>query len=78
MTGTITFNAYGPSATADCSGTPVDTETVTVTGTGGYTTPAGFAPAAAGTYWWAAGYSGDAGNNPVASACGDESVTISP
>ncbi|MGD0247385.1 MAG: hypothetical protein ABSB59_44665 [Streptosporangiaceae bacterium] len=76
-TGTITFNLYGPSATANCSGTPVDTETVTVTGNGGYSTPAGATPSQAGTYWWTASYSGDARNNPAASGCGAEQVTIS-
>ena len=77
-TGTVEFKLYGPSGTAACSGTPLDDETVTVTGTGGYSTPAGFVPSQQGTYWWTASYSGDASNNPVASACGDESVTISP
>ena len=60
-TGTITFNLYGPSATASCSGTPVDTETAAVSGNGDYTTPS-FTPAQAGTYWWTASYGGDAGN----------------
>jgi hypothetical protein len=75
-TGTIHFTAYGPSATADCTTTPVKTETVTVTGNGGYTTPAGFTPAQAGTYWWTASYDGDTNNNPATATCGDESVTI--
>jgi hypothetical protein len=49
---------------------------VAVTGNGSYATPAGFTPTAAGTYWWTASYSGDTANNPAATACGDESVTI--
>jgi hypothetical protein len=75
-TGTIQFKAYGPSATANCTTTPVDDETATVTGTGSSTTLAGFTPAQAGTYWWTASYGGDANNNPAATGCGDESVTI--
>jgi sugar lactone lactonase YvrE len=74
--GTIEFKLYGPSATAACTGTPVDDETVAISGNGSYTTPAGFAPAQAGTYWWTAAYSGDPGNNPAATACGDEQVTV--
>jgi hypothetical protein len=74
--GTIEFKLYGPSAAADCSGTPVDDETVTVTGNGNYTTLTGFTPSQAGTYWWTASYSGDASNNPAATSCGDESVAI--
>ena len=72
-TGTITFNLY---ATPDCSGTAVDTQTVTVTGDGSYST-SGFAPAQPGTYQWTASYSGDASNNTAATTCGSESVTIS-
>ena len=75
-TGSITFKLYGPSATADCSGTPLDDETVTVTGNDNYPTPGGFTPTQVGTYWWTAHYTGDAANQPGDSACGDESVTI--
>jgi hypothetical protein len=74
--GTIEFQLYGPSATPVCSGTPVDDETVTVSGNGSYTTPAGATPAQAGTYWWTASYSGDANNSPAATNCGDESVVL--
>jgi hypothetical protein len=52
-------------------------QTITVSGNGSYTTPAGAKPAQAGTYWWTASYSGDPSNNPAASGCGAESVTIS-
>jgi hypothetical protein len=75
-TGTIEFTAYGPSAAADCTTAPVDEETVPVTGDGSYTTPVGFAPSQAGTYWWTASYGGDTNNNAAAVGCGDESVTI--
>src|SRR5689334_2875466 len=71
-TGTITFNLYGPSPFPNCTTTqPVDTETAPVThGNGGYTTPAGFTPVQAGTYWWTASYNGDTNNNPASTNCG--------
>jgi hypothetical protein len=75
--GTITFTLYGPSAAANCSGAAVDTETMAISGNGTYTTPAGAKPSQAGTYWWTASYSGDSADNPAATKCGDESVTIS-
>ncbi len=75
-TGTITFSLYGPSATADCSGTALDTEQVTVSGDGSYTTPTGAVPAQAGTYWWTASYSGDINNTATATSCGAEQVSI--
>ncbi len=62
-TGTITFTLYSPSDTL------LDTETVTVNGDGTYSTPKGYtlaSNAAAGTYQWDAGYSGDKNNNAVA------------
>jgi hypothetical protein len=75
-TGTIEFKLYGPSATANCSGTPVDAETVSVRGNGDYTTPAGFTPGQAGTYYWTVSYSGDDNNTPDFLGCGAQSVTI--
>jgi hypothetical protein len=77
-TGTITFNLYGPSPSPNCTTPAVDTETVPVTGNRSYTTPAGFTPTQAGTYWWTASYSGETNNNPASTNCGDESVTITP
>src|SRR5262249_11371321 len=60
-TGTITFTLLDPSATV------VDTETVTVSGNGTYSTPTGFTLPASGTvigtYQWNATYRGDANNN---------------
>ena len=73
-TGSIEFRLY---PTADCSGPPVDDETVPVAGDGGYATTTGYTAAAAGTYQWTASYSGDAGNNPAASGCGAGQVEIS-
>jgi hypothetical protein len=71
--GTIEFQLY---PTADCSGSPVDDETVTVTGDGAYTTPTGYTSAPAGTYSWTASYSGDAANNATGTTCGTDTVTI--
>ena len=64
-------------------GATVDTETVTVSGNGTYTTPTGYTlpttGTVTGTYQWDATYSGD-GNNNAASDNSDanEQVTVSP
>ena len=76
-TGTITFALFKTSCTA-----PVATFTTTgvsVSGTGTYQSTS-FTPTSAGTYLWAASYSGDTHNNPATSPCGaaDESVVVSP
>ena len=65
-TGTLTFTLDGP------TGAAVDTETVTVSGDGTYSTPNGYTPTAAGTYQWVVSYGGDANNNPTASLAGSE------
>jgi hypothetical protein len=72
--GTITFSLYRPNDST-CSGTPAFTADQTVIGDGTYTSPA-FAPGQAGTYLWVATYSGDANNNPAATACGDSGETV--
>ena len=60
-TGTINFTLYDPDGT-----TVVDTETVSVSGNGSYSTPTGYTlpttGTVTGTYQWVASYSGD-GNN---------------
>ncbi|HLX24295.1 MAG TPA: DUF11 domain-containing protein [Usitatibacter sp.] len=61
-TGTITFTLKDPNSVV------VDTETVTVNGDGTYATPTGFIPSVAGTYSWAAAYSGDGLNNSATAA----------
>ena len=77
-TGTITFTLFYNGGT-----TPVDTETVTVTGNGMYTTPTGFplpsGSTATGTYQWDdATYDGDSNNNTVSDTNAvDEQVTVS-
>ena len=75
-TGTITFTLHNP------SGSVVDTETVTVSGNGSYTTPTGFAlpttGTVAGAYQWDASYSGDANNNSIAdNNATNEQVSVS-
>ncbi|MGH2408153.1 MAG: hypothetical protein ACRDF7_08770, partial [Candidatus Limnocylindrales bacterium] len=73
--GMITFDLYGP-ADATCAGPAVDHETVTVSGSGDYTTPIGFTVSAPGTYSWIASYSGDADNAAAGpTACDDENET---
>ena len=74
-TGTITFDLYAPGGVV-----PIDTENVSVSGNGTYTTPAGYTlpttGTVTGTYQWVVTYSGDANNNGVASASGDEPVVV--
>src|SRR5262249_54472569 len=71
-TGTITFTLYHPSNVV------VDTETVPVSGSGTYNTPAGYLPTATGTYQWVATYSGDSNNPSVTSPKGSEPVLVTP
>ncbi len=59
-TGTITFTLYD-----NGGGSPVDTETATVSGNGTYSTPAGYMVPVAGSYQWDVSYSGDGNNNAV-------------
>jgi len=72
-TGTVTFTLF-------LGGSLLDTETVTVSGNGTYTTPTGYtlpsSGTVTGTYEWLANYSGDANNNPSATASGDEPVVV--
>ena len=72
--GTITFKAWGPSDTPDCSGTPVFTSTVNVNGNGNYNS-GDFTPSTAGKYYWIASYSGDVNNQPSSGTCGDQGET---
>ena len=62
-TGSVTFTLMNP------LGAIVDTESVTVTGDGTYTTPTGYTlpttGTVAGTYQWDASYSGDSNNTPT-------------
>jgi hypothetical protein len=62
-TGSIEFKLY---PAPGCTGTPAAAETVT--GNGTYTTPAGTAPAQAGSNSWTATHTGNAVNTPAATA----------
>lgn len=81
--GSVTFTAYGPSASADCTASPVAFTTQVNLGSvknGVATASSGaFNPSAAGTYWWVASYSGDNNNTAVSGKCGDlnESSSVS-
>ena len=80
--GTITFTVFGPQATApsSCTSGGTNVGTATVSGNGTYHPSAGFTPASAGTYWWYAGYGGDANNTASNSGCGSSMAhtTITP
>ncbi len=77
-TGTITFNLFGPDD-ATCAGPTAFINNQPVSGNGQYTSGP-FTTTEAGTFRWRAGYSGDANNNPVSTACNDadESVVVTP
>src|SRR2546430_16336382 len=65
--GSVSWRLFADKA---CEGDPVAVDgPVSVSGDGDYETPAGAAPAAAGTYYWVASYSGDANNEGVSSGC---------
>jgi hypothetical protein len=74
-TGTITFKLFGPN-NLTCSGDPIFTNIVPVSGNGTYSTTAGFHTTAAGIYNWVATYSGDPNNSSVSDVCGNEVVVI--
>lgn len=73
-TGTVTFRLYSDPA---CK---VQVFTSTVPLAGDAATSGWASPAAAGTYYWTADYTGDTANDPVTSPCGapGESVTVTP
>src|SRR6266550_2402768 len=74
--GSVSWKLFANKA---CEGDPVASDgPVSVSGDGDYETPAGAAPAAAGTYYWVASYSGDANNEGVSSGCADEPVVVGP
>ncbi len=59
-TGTIAFRLYGPDDET-CSGTPVFSDSVAVSGDGAYPSSS-FTPPGAGSYRWVLSYSGDSNN----------------
>ena len=73
-TGAITFRLYGP-GDATCSGTPVFTSTVDVSGNGDYRSER-FRAREPGTYRWVASYGGDGGNQAVQTSCGDPAEQV--
>ena len=75
-TGTITFTLY-------LGSTLVDTETVSVSGNGTYTTPTGYTlpttGTVTGTYQWNSTYAGDSNNNPASeNNATAEQTTVNP
>ena len=69
-TGSITFKLTAP------GGSVVDTETVSVSGDGTYSTPTGYVPTAPGTYVWSATYSGDSNNKSATDNGQNESEAV--
>ena len=76
--GSITFALFGPDNSA-CAGTPIFTFTKPVNGNANYNSDS-FTPTSPGTYRFVVTYSGDANNNPVATACADPGglVVVNP
>ena len=72
--GTITFSLFGPSNTPDCSGDPIFTDSVDVSGNGDYKSVT-FTPELNGNFYWIAAYSGDAENDRATGTCGDDGET---
>jgi hypothetical protein len=68
-TGTLTFRLYGPHD-PDCSGGPISTGSVSVSGDGSYQS-AVYRLFQAGTYRWTVEYSGDEHNDPVSARCNE-------
>ncbi|MGQ0632726.1 MAG: hypothetical protein ACT4P1_17055 [Sporichthyaceae bacterium] len=73
---TITFRLFGP-ADPTCTGTPVfaPAPVAQPVGNGPVLSPS-FVPNTPGEYRWTASYSGDAANNPAATACGAAGQTV--
>ncbi len=71
-TGTITFTVFGPQSSppGSCASGGMTVGAASVNGNGTYYPSGAFTPATPGEYWWYAGYGGDAGDEPAASACG--------
>jgi len=71
-TGTIAFTVFGPQSSppSSCASGGTTVGTASINGNGTYQPSASFTPPNPGEYWWYASYSGDAGDNPAASACG--------
>jgi hypothetical protein len=77
-TGTITWQLFrSATTTADCSGTPVFTDTATVTPEVGSYHSGSYAVTAPGTYAWVVAYSGDNDNNAAGpTKCGNDAEAV--
>jgi hypothetical protein len=77
-TGTVVFNLYGPSATADCTGTPVATDSVPLSG--GTATASVPTPTTPGTYYWVATLPEGTHNLAATHECGapGETLVVNP
>jgi hypothetical protein len=73
-TGTITFRLYAPHDTS-CTGAAVSTSTVKVVGNGDYDSQS-VVPKQAGSYQWAAEYSGDSRNHGAGPTACDDTAEI--
>jgi hypothetical protein len=74
-TGTVSYGLYG---TSSCTGAPLSSSTGTVIA-GKVAASAPITSALApGAYYWKVAYSGDALNDPSASTCGSEVLTVTP
>ena len=75
-TGSVRFSLFGPNDSS-CSGTPVFTQTVSLSGGSAATSNTTFSvsAAAADTYNWVVAYSGDETHSGATSACGTEHFT---
>jgi plastocyanin len=71
--GTITFKLFTP-ADASCSA-PIFQSTVPVSSNGSADSSR-YWTTAAGTFHWTASYSGDPGNSPASTACGNETESV--
>jgi hypothetical protein len=76
-TGTVTFKLFAPDD-ATCAGSPVYTETVSLTNGSASTSNSTFSvnAADASTYRWLVEYGGDATHEGATSACGTEHFTL--
>ncbi len=75
-TGTVTYTLYSSSSCSAASNVFSSTGVVTAGGAAASgPVTAGLAP---GTYYWLASYSGDPTNEPSASTCGSEVLTVTP
>ncbi|MDX6275749.1 MAG: hypothetical protein QOJ92_2959 [Frankiales bacterium] len=77
ISGTVTFNLYGPSEAGEgACATDALVFTSTVALVAGAATSGDFTPTEKGSYWWTAAYSGDANNLPSAGTCGAEGESL--